>query len=51
MSSKDLLLSFISRFKAINQQMSYARLELCYKDRKVTENFNHDLGVIPRLNS
>ena len=28
--------------------MSYARLELCCKERKVTVNFNLDLRVIPR---
>ena len=40
MSSTDLLSSYINIFIAINQQMSYARLELCCKNRKVT--------VIPR---
>ena len=39
MSSKDLLSSYINIFNAINQQMSYVRLELCCKDRKVTVNF------------
>ena len=48
MSSKDLLSSYINIFKAINQQMYYARLELGCKDREVTVNFNHDLRVIPR---
>ena len=46
MSSKDLLSSYVNIFKAINQQMSYARLELCCKDRKVSVNSNHDLRVI-----
>ena len=50
MSSKHLLSSYINIFKAINQQMFYARLELGCKDRKVTVNFNHDLRVIPRQN-
>ena len=39
MSSKDLLSPYINRFKPINQQMSYVRLELCCKDQKVTVNF------------
>ena len=51
MSSKDLLSSYINIFKALNQKMSYARLELGCKDRKVTVNVNHDLRVIPRQNS
>ena len=48
MSSKDLLSSYINIFNAINQQMSYARLELCCKYRKVTANFSYDLRVTPR---
>ena len=51
MSPKDLFSSYINIFKAINQQMSYTRLELGCKDRKVTVSFNHDLRVIPRQNS
>ena len=47
MSSKDLLSSYINIFNAINHQMSYARLELCRKYRKVTVNFSHDLRVTP----
>ena len=49
MSWKDLLLPYINRFRVIHQQMSYARLKLCCKDRKVTVNFNHDLKVIPTV--
>ena len=48
MSSKDLLSSYINIFKAINQHISYARLKLCCKARKVTVYLNHDLRVIPR---
>ena len=51
MSSKDLLSFYINIFKAISQQMSYARIELGCKDIKVTVNFNHDLRVNPRQNS
>ena len=51
MSSKDLLSSYFNIFKAINQQVSYARLEICCKYRKVTVNLKHDLLVIPRQNS
>ena len=47
MSSKDLLSSYNNIFNDINQQMSYARLELCCKYRKVTVNFSHDLRVTP----
>ncbi len=47
MSSKDLLLSYLNVFNAINQQMSYARLELDCKDTEVTVTINHDLRVIP----
>ena len=51
MSAKDLLSPYINRLTAINQQMSNIRLELCCKDVKVTINFYHDLGVVPRQNS
>ena len=45
---RSVIIIYFNSFKAINQQMSYARLELCCKERKVTVNFNHDLRVIPR---
>ena len=51
MSLKYLLSSHINKFKANNQQIFYARLELCCKDRKGTVNLNHDLRVIPGQNS
>ena len=43
MYSKDLLSPYTNKFKAINQQMSYSRLDLCSKDQKVIVNFKHDL--------
>ena len=50
MSSKDLLSSYINIFKAINEQMSYARPELGCKDGKMVVNFNRGLRVMPRQN-
>ena len=49
MSSKDLLSPYINRLKAINQQMSYARLELCCKDQKVTVKKNISTPLFARL--
>ena len=43
LSLKVLLSLYINRFKAINQQMYYAQLELSCNDWKVTVYLNNDL--------
>lgn len=46
MSAKDLISPYLNRFVAINQQKSFAKLELICSNGKVSVNFFHDLGVI-----
>ena len=46
MSAKDLISPYLNRFVAINQQKSFAKLELSCANGKVTVHFFHDLGVI-----
>ena len=46
MSAKDLISPYLNRFVAINQQKSFAKLELSCSNGKVSVNFFHDLGVI-----
>ena len=49
MSAKDLILPYLNRFVAINQEKSSAKLELTCSNRKITVNLLHNLRVIEEV--